>query len=470
MKRGDLLNHLETLNQYKEDMIHTLQELLKIKSVNAPPKGDMPFGEGIHKALMYVLDKGETLGFKVKNVDNYSGHIEVGEGKEILGILVHLDVVPEGSGWDMDPYGGEIIDGKIYGRGAVDNKGSAAAILYALKALKEANVKFNKRVRLILGTNEESSDWKGIDYYLKKEETPNLGFVPDANFPVIHAEMGILICDLIKKIKATTEEGLTLKSISGGNAPNMVPDSCKAIIMSKNYDNILELAEKFNTGEYKIKTRIRGKSMEVLAEGISAHGAHPEKGQNAISILMKFLGNFKFSNDDINEFIKFYNDKIGMNLHGENIGCSLKDDISGNLIFNVGEIKVDTKTAGLTINIRYPVTLKGEEVYQGLRSETDAYEFGIVKKHEQLPIYLEVDHPLVRTLMEVYQKHTGDEESKPIVIGGGTYARAFDNAVAFGPTFKGQPSVEHQKNEYISIDNLFRATQIYTDAIYELVK
>lgn len=464
------MNHLETLNLYKLEMVEMLQELLKIKSVNAPPKGDMPFGEGIQEALMYTLKKGEELGFKVKNIDNYAGYIEAGEGEELLGILVHLDVVPEGTGWDFDPYGGEIFEDKIYGRGAIDNKGSAAAILYAMTALKEANVKFNKRVRLILGTNEETSKWEGIHHYLKKEETPDLGFVPDANFPVIHAEMGILIFDLIKKIKAASEEGITLKNITGGNAPNMVPDACKAIIMAKDYKKVLEAAEEFNTGEHTIKTRIRGKSMEITCEGISAHGAHPDKGQNAISIMMSFLNHIKFSNDDINEFIQFYNDKIAMNLHGEHIGCSLEDDISGKLIFNVGQIKVDTKTAGLTINIRYPVTMESEKVYQGLRSITDEYEFGIVKKHEQLPIYLEVDHPLVQTLMDVYRKHTGDTESNPIVIGGGTYARAFKNAVAFGPTFIGQPSVEHQKNEYISIDHLHKATRIYADAIYELVK
>ncbi len=464
------MNHLETLDLYKQDMVEMLQELLRIKSVNAPAKGDMPFGEGIQEALVYTLNKGEELGFKVKNVDNYAGYIEMGEGKELLGILVHLDVVPEGSGWDVEPYGGEIVDGKIYGRGAVDNKGSAAAILYAMKALKEADVKFNKRVRLILGTNEETSKWEGIHHYLKKEETPDLGFVPDANFPVIHAEKGILIFDLIKKIKSTSEEGLLLKSITGGNAPNMVPDSCKAIIMAKDYNEILDKVNAFNKGDYKIRTRVRGKSMEITAEGISAHGAHPDKGLNAISILMQFLGTLKLSNDDINEFIQFYNDKMGFSLHGENIGCLLKDDVSGKLIFNVGQIQVDNKTAGLTINIRYPVTLKGEKVYECLRSVTDEFEFGIVKKNEQLPIYLELDHPLVRTLMDVYRKHTGDEESRPIVIGGGTYARAIKNAVAFGPTFVGQPSVEHQKNEYISIDHLFHATQIYTDAIYELVK
>lgn len=465
------MDYLKILDSYQGDMIKTLQELVKIRSVEGKPTKDMPFGEGVHQALMYTLNKGEELGLKVKNVDNYSGHIEIGEGEEILGVLVHLDIVPEGSGWDFDPFGGEISDGRIYGRGTVDNKGPTVAILYALKAIKESGMKLNKRVRLILGTNEETSRWEGIKYYLEKEEMPSFGFTPDANFPVIHSEMGILIFDLIKKIKTNAEKGIALKSIVGGNAPNMVPDSCKAIIMSENYQTVLDVIEAFNNeNEFKITARMRGKSMEISSAGVSAHGAHPERGKNAISLLMAFLSKIQFSNDDLNEFIQFYHDKINMELNGESIGCPFEDEISGKLIFNVGQIKVDEKTAGLTINIRYPVTMNGEKIYEGIRSVTDAYEFGIVKKNEQLPIHLDLDHPVVTTLMEVYQRHTQDYESKPIVIGGGTYARAIKNAVAYGPTFRGEPSVEHQKNEYVEIESFMKAARIYTDAIYELSK
>ena len=322
-----------------------------------------------------------------------------------------------------------------------------------------------------MGTDEESSKWEGIRYYLSKEDMPSFGFTPDSNFPVIHAEMGILIFDLVKKVKANSSGAVSLKSIKGGNAPNMVPDSCKAVIMADNYQTILEKVTQFNEDNInKISTRVRGKSLEIYSEGISAHGAHPERGINAISVLMKFLRMICFSNEDHNEFIEFYNEKIGMNIHGEFMGCSFKDDISGPLIFNVGKIDVDEKTAGLTINIRYPVTMKGEEIYRGIRTVTDAYDFGILKSGEQPPIHLPLDHPVVQKLMKVYQKHTNDLASKPIVTGGGTYARAIENAVAFGPVFVGQPSLEHQKDEYIEIDLLMRAAKIFADAIYELAK
>ncbi len=465
------MDYLKRLDAYEGELVGTLQKLIRIPSVEGEPLPNMPFGKDVHEALMYMLNKGEELGLEVKNTDNYCGHIEIGTGDDILGILVHLDIVPEGSGWTYDPFGGEIVDGKIYGRGTVDNKGPAVAVLYAMKALKESGIQLSKRVRLILGTNEETSRWEGIKYYLSKEEVPSFGFTPDSNFPVIHAEMGILIFDLIKKIRTNSAGEFSLRSITGGNAPNMVPDSCKAVVTADQYQKILDKVEPFNNeNDHRISTRMRGKSLEIYAKGISAHGAHPERGLNAISVLLKFLGSIHFSNEEHNEFIEFYNKKIGMAIHGEDIGCNFKDDISGGLIFNVGKIKVDEKTAGLTINIRYPVTMNGEKVYEGIRTVTDAYDFGIVKMGEQNPIHLPVDHPVVQTLMKVYQKHTNDMKSKPIVIGGGTYARAIKNAVAFGPVFVGQPSVEHQKDEYMEVDLLMRASKIFAEAIYELAK
>lgn len=462
------MDYLERLEGYKEDILKTLQELIKIRSVEGEPKEGMPFGEGVQQALDYMLHVGKELGFKTTNVDNYGGHLEMGEGEEILGILVHLDTVPEGTDWTHDPFGGEIADGKLYGRGAIDNKGPAVAVLYSMKAIMESNIKLNKKVRLILGLDEETH-WKGIHYYLSKEKSPDIGFTPDANFPVIHAEMGILIFELVKKINKSPRMGVVLKSIAGGSAPNVVPDICRVVITANNYDDIKQKIDEFvsKTG-YKLSAKGRGKSLEILSEGISAHGAHPENGLNAVSIMMQFLSELQFSNDDVDEFIQFYNNKIGFELNGKSIGCGFSDEVSGDLIFNVGKINVDEETARLTINIRYPVSLTGDEVYEGIRKNTDEHDFGIVKIENKKQIYIPKDHELVQKLMTIYQKHTGDYETQPIVTGGGTYARSIENAVAFGPSFVGQPSVEHQRDEYIAVDSLMKAAAIYCDAIVEL--
>ncbi|MFA5527324.1 MAG: dipeptidase PepV [Peptostreptococcales bacterium] len=463
------MSQLDHAEKYKDRIIKDLQGLIKIRSVDGERKEGRPFGDGVHEALMYMLDKGKELGLTTKNIDNYAGHIEIGEGEEIVGVLVHLDIVAEGSGWDMDPFGGEIIDGKLFGRGAVDNKGPAIVSLYALKTIVDAGIKLHRRVRLILGTNEETAEWGGINYYIQKEEMPHMAFVPDGEFPVIQGEKGILIFDLVKKIGLSTETGIKLKSIEGGNAPNMVPDFCKAVLIAKDYRPIMDAIEQFNKErDYSIKYKMQGKGIQISAAGVSAHGSTPEKGINAISIMIQFLGKLTFDNDSIQDFIKFYNDKIGMDIHGERIGCYFKDDISGELIFNLGQIKVDEKTIGMTVNIRAPLHTDMEDIYAGIRSVIDEHSFGIIKKHYQGPIYLESDHPVIKALMKVYQKHTQDYESKPKVIGGGTYARAIENAVAFGPRLVDGPSVEHQKNEYIEIEHLMTLFRIYTDAILEL--
>src|SRR5690606_23979473 len=173
----------------KNDLIHDTQRLLQIKSVldeeNATK--DAPLGQGVKDALQFMLDLGEEHGFKSKNEGNLAGHIDFGEAEECVGILCHVDVVPEGDGWSVDPYGAEIKDGKIYARGAIDDKGPTMAAFYGMKIVKELDLPLKRRVRMIIGTDEESN-WRCVDHYFEHEEMPTFGFAPDADFPIIYAE------------------------------------------------------------------------------------------------------------------------------------------------------------------------------------------------------------------------------------------------------------------------------------------
>lgn len=461
------------LESYREDMIRSLQELIRIRSVEGEPKENMPFGEGPYQALNYMLNLAESMGFQTLNVDNYAGHIDLGSGEETVGILVHLDVVPEGEGWTYPPYGGEIHDGKIYGRGALDDKGPAIAVLYAMKAIQESGLSISKKVRMILGTNEETN-WNDIPYYLERVKKPDLAFVPDADFPVIHGEKGILIFDLKKKLNQPSKGNLVLEKIQGGNAPNMVPDGCTAILrvdsdVRKDVEDRLRTFVQETGWDLSMKETEPGR-ITISCKGKSAHGSTPEKGINAISRLMKFLGELPFEDCDAKEIIRLYNRHIGMEYYGESIGCGLEDEVSGKLIFNVGMIDVDEKEVTITVNIRYPVTISSEKVYSGMRQSLKDTGIEIIEQEDMKPIYIPEDHELIQKLMQVYREKTGDLESKPIVIGGGTYARAIENAVAFGPLFPGQPGVEHQKDEHISVDALLQCAKIYAEAIYQLAK
>lgn len=470
-KKGELwMDFNELIESYQDDIVKSVQDSIRIKSVEEEAKEDMPFGEGPFKALEYSLKLAEELGFKTKNVDNYAGHADLGEGEEIVGVLAHVDVVPEGSGWTYPPYAGEIHDGKIYGRGTTDDKGPAIAAMYAMKALKESGVELKRKIRIIFGTNEETG-WGGIKYYFTKENPPTMAFTPDADFPVIYGEKGIIVFDLVQRLKTFGSKGLEIQELKGGNAPNMVPDSAYAVLKLEDKN---EFKRKYNDyqekNDHPIEIEEYKDGIKLIASGVSAHGSTPEKGKNAISYLLDFLA-YIMDDSDISKFIEVYNSRIGFKHHGESIGCGFEDSESGKLNFNPGMIKLDKDQISLTINVRYPINSSGKEVYAGIRENLRDTNLELVEgEGEMKPLYVSKNNFLVETLMRVYKEETGDNDSKPITIGGGTYARSMENAVAFGPMFPGQEDVAHQKDEYISIEHLMSITKIYAKALYELAK
>jgi succinyl-diaminopimelate desuccinylase len=460
----------EAIDLMKADLVRKTQDILKFKSVKLAPEPGKPFGAAIDDCLTFALETAEGFGFCTKNVGHYAGYAEIGAGEEMVGILAHLDVVPEGDGWDYDPYGGEIADGRIYGRGVNDNKGPAVAALYAMKAIKDSGLPLSKRVRLILGTDEESG-WGCMDYYKKHEESPTLAFSPDADFPAIHGEMGILVFDLVKTFSDTLNDGgIRVTRVTGGQRPNMVPDHAEAQLENfRPIGDLLEAYIKDFGANLTLEIAEDGKTAKVQAFGVSAHGSTPWKGRNAISDLLGFLNCLDLEIGDLTNFIRFYAMQIGYDLHGERMGCAFEDAESGKLVYNVGVIDLNTDRAHLTVNIRYPITEDSDRVLNGIRDNLSPWNVDLVLKDLQKPLYVPKDHPLVKTLMNVYQTYTGDE-SGPITIGGGTYARAFENAVAFGPCFPGMEETAHKKNEFYGVDELLLITKIYASAIYELAK
>ena len=470
------MDYRELIEKNWDEEVKTLQEIIRIKSVveDKVETADgqvYPFGQGVQNAYEYMTALAEKEGFTTKNVDNYGGHIDFGDGEEVVGIIGHLDVVPEGDGWEHDPYCGDIIDGELWGRGTLDDKGPMIAAFYAMKALKDAGYDPAKKIRMIIGLDEETN-WYGMDYYKEHEKMPDFGFTPDAEFPALNGEKGIVVVKFVKKIKAGNSKGLELRKLEGGSAPNMVAERARIVVRSEAagaYDKIREqvAAYKEETG-YNIKAKGAGKSLEIATEGKAAHGATPEAGLNAISILMDFLGRLNFANEDVNEFIAFYNEFIGFDLCGEKLGCGFEDEVSGKLSSNIGMIDFDGEVFTITDNLRYPVSYTDGQLYDAITPLLDKYNFGLVKGHAQEPIFMDPESPMIRTLMEVYQQNTGDTESRPQVIGGGTYARASENVVAFGALFPGNPDYMHQRNERIPVDRLKLITQIYADTLYKL--
>ena len=248
----------------------------------------------------------------------------------------------------------------------------------------------------------------------------------------------------------------------------MVPESAQATVVGADLGSVKRLADEFcaQTG-YNVSVKGRGRSVIITAEGVSAHGAKPWKGLNAVSVLMEFLRGLSFGNSDFMEFLDFYHEHIGFDLHGERMGCSLSDEPSGKLIFNAGLADFDGEAVKLTLNLRVPVTMTDENVYSGMSEILDRYGVGMVKRSYIPPIYYPPEDKRIKALMDIYRRNTGDCVSEPIVTGGGTYARNMKNAVAFGGLFPGDPDLMHQKDEYIDLERLVTMTRIYADFIYE---
>ena len=441
-----------------DELIRATQEVIRIASVKDASVGaGKPFGEGVAHALEYVLAKGRALGFKTENFSGYAGHIEYGDGPETLGILCHIDVVPAGEGWTVEPFGGKIVDGKLYGRGAIDDKGPAMAVLYGLAALKQSGWQPQRRVRIILGGDEESG-WECMNHYLPLAGKPDIGFTPDAEFPVINSEKGILMIELSGPLKCP--RGIRLADIQGGNRANMVPDRCR--VKLHNFEDeglLLKAATKIGA---KMDIERSEQDLTLVFKGVSAHGSMPETGVNAISYALAILNQLGFEQGIIN----YLHERIGFSHDGRGLNIELKDTVSGPLTVNMGVVSLEGDRVKVLVDIRYPVSFTEEQILERLAAGLPA-EVQLLSRGGHSPLYVDGDTPLIQILQRVYEKHTG-EEAKLLSIGGGTYARALDNAVAFGPVFPGQPELAHQPDEYISISHLIKLAEIYSDAIAKL--
>lgn len=459
------------IDSKKDEIIEEVCNIIKIPSVNEESKDEnKPFGENVNKALEHFLELGEKLGFRTKNVDGYCGYVEFGEGKEMLGIIGHLDVVPVGDGWSYLPFDPVIADGKLYGRGSTDDKGPVIAALYAMKAVKEL-CKVNKRVRLIVGLNEEN-DWKCIEHYKKVEEMPTLGFSPDADFPCIYAEKGLLSVYISKKIEENEE--IQIESIdTKNNAINVVPKYCSVTLkisektsVSKIKEDIINISKKHN---FEISvTEENDNKLKVESFGKAAHAAHPELGINAISRLIVVLNEVFKKNNISFSFVKLIKEKINLETSGKSLGIDVKDEM-GELTLNVAKLYIEENKIVLGANLRVPVKTNIDDIENKIKEVLKQNNAIIEFKDRRDSLYIPKENELVQKLCKIYNDYYGKNE-EPLAIGGATYARAFKNCVSFGAMMPNEEDMCHKADEYIKVDYLIDACKIYAKAIYELAK
>ena len=396
----------------REEMMADLYSLLEINSERDDSKADAehPFGPGPVKALEKFLEIAKRDGYETKNVDNYAGHFTFGEGEEELGIFAHMDVVPAGSGWKTEPYKPEIIDGKLYARGSSDDKGPTMACYYGLNI------------------------------------TEYLHFGND-NTGSAH-----------------------LHSFTGGLRENMVPESATAVVSGQLPDlaGLLDAFAKEHQLKYEIST-VDEETYTVTIIGKSAHGSTPEDGINGATYLALLLNQFDFGGA-----AKAYLHVTASLLHedfaGEKLGITHTDAKMGPLSMNAGVFHFDESQADNTIalNIRYPQGTDPETI-KAILEKIEGVATVSLSAHGHTPHYVPMDDELVSTLLRVYEKQTGLKGHEQ-VIGGGTFGRLLERGVAYGAMFPDSIDTMHQANEFIALDDLFRAAAIYAEAIYELIK
>lgn len=409
------------------EMIEALQKLVSFQSIAKEEGPEYPYGKEVCGAKEYVLALAKSFGMRVTDVPGKYAYIEIGEGPRLIGILSHLDVVPAGDGWTQDPFGGEIVDGKIYGRGTTDDKGPTIAVLYAMKALKEKTT-LPARIRLILGQTEENGEWRDIEAYTDAEEIPECGFTPDGDFPAIQNELGAMV------FRVQMPQSGFLQG-EGGTAPNMVPARARV---------------KTEFGTYE-------------ASGKACHGCAPWLGLNGISELMEKV----YQAEPENRFLRMYADLIGKTIYGEKLGIAAEDE-SGKLTLNAGLFEVRDETATLMVDIRYPAKKNPDEISGSLVRQFSSYGASCECVYHVRPLYTPSDSPVLGALLSAYREVTGDD-SRPISIGGGTYAKAMPNMVAFGPNFPGHENREHMEDEYILVEDFLKLEEIYERALAYLL-
>ena len=436
-------------DEIQEAAIKDLGELVGIASINEPAQPNAPFGPGPKKALDKAMELCQKLGFTThEDVDGYYGYADIGEGDQTFGIVGHLDEVPAGNvdDWDVEPYKLTIKDDKLFGRGTQDDKGPTISAIYAIKAILDKGYKFNKKIRVIFGTDEEIL-WRCLAEYNKKEDPIDMGIAPDAEFPLIYAEKGLQQSYL-------TGPGSTELNLDLENAFNAVPG--KAVYNGPKQAEVLAALQKHNFDADQ-------KDDGIEVHGKSVHAMNAPEGTNAVVRLGIALADV-FPDIKVLQFLKAF----GEDANATNLLGDVSDDVSGKLTFNISSLKITPDESKMQIDMRIPVKIDHDELIQQVSDAVAKYGMKYENFDYVAPLYVPIDSKLVKTLMATYQDLTGDMKSQPAISGGATFARTMHNCVAFGGMLPTTPDFMHQANENWSKADMRKAMVIVAEAIYRL--
>lgn len=396
--------------------------------------------------LNFVLAYCSELGFETKKVNDFLGWTQLGEEGVLIAFPIHLDVVPPGEGWSLDPFKLTKKGSYLYGRGTYDNKGPAAIMITLLNEIKNKVNLGKMRIRLIFGTKEETG-MDCIKRYTETEEMPEAGFVPDAMFPAVVGEKARIHLKLKRKEKVEW-----MDKFIGGTEVNSVPDKC-ILIKNINDKNVIKASI----------SKISENNFRIISHGAAAHGSKPATGSNAI---LNLLVNLKeeYQSVCIKDILKISSKK----LNGKKIGINSLDDKFGDTSVNLGICNYEREEWNLELDIRFGRNISKKKIIKQLSKEFSNWDISIIN-FKDLHIVKE-DDPILKELASIFYNHCPGESQEYIYMGGGTYASYFPDFVSFGPKFKNKRTFAHSADEKIEIEYLEKTINIYKDAIEMLIE
>ena len=342
------------IHTHRQEAVDTLSKLIGFPSVATPqPQDGFPYGKPAAEALDFMLEQLSALGMTCTNYDYHMGAADWDDTlPPHLGILCHLDVVPVvQANWTSDPFTAEIRNDRIYGRGAIDDKGPAVSVLFALRAIREAGIPLRKNVRFLLGCNEENGS-TDLAYYLAHAAMPPQVFTPDGSYPIIHLEKGML------RLEFTKQTADPIVRFSAGTAPNAVPA-----------DASVSLSAAF-CGAAKQGSQITCQGNKLAYKGVAAHASTPESGDNAITGLLTYLGS-DAAFADCKALAQLFPHGC---TDGSGLGIACADTESGALTCICSMLHVENGMLTGCVDIRFPVCTTKEAVLEQVQAAFEMWQ------------------------------------------------------------------------------------------------
>ena len=445
----------DLIDGYREEFVRTLRDWIRIPSVKGEAADGAPFGREVRKMLDRAMADAGSMGFAVRDFDGYACDVTLGGAAEKIAVLGHLDVVPAGDGWTHPPFGADMEGGRVFGRGTNDDKGPSLAALFAMRAIREAGIPLKKSIRLILGCDEESG-WEDMAWYAAHTDMPETGFSPDASFPLINTEKGMIHLRFSAKDAGS---GVRVLRMATGDRLNVIPGESTALLAGGE-----ELARQVRAWGEKnglpVEAEVTAEGVRVTATGIPGHSAYPEGRRNAIGMMICLLKDLGIQGP-----IATLAETVGMTHDGKGLGCDCRDDVSGPLTCNMGILRLEDGEWTGTLDMRCPITADLEALKDAATARLEGFRVEVLEMKP--PHHVPAESELVTCLLAAYEEETG-LKGEAMSTGGGTYAKVLKQGVAFGALFPDEPDLAHQANEYADTDRLLTAAKIFANALIRL--